>query len=68
MVISKVINDLKIFFYLVEKKPAQQRSGGGDRNVKFSGESREDHNNRRNREDGDRPPRNQGEYRRGPPG
>ncbi|XP_057319855.1 plasminogen activator inhibitor 1 RNA-binding protein-like isoform X2 [Microplitis mediator] len=52
----------------VEKKPAQQRSGGGDRNVKFSGESREDHNNRRNREDGDRPPRSQGEYRRGPPG
>ncbi|XP_044590464.1 plasminogen activator inhibitor 1 RNA-binding protein-like isoform X2 [Cotesia glomerata] len=51
----------------VEKKPAQPRSGG-DRNVKFSGESREDHNNRRNREDGDRPPRAQGEYRRGPSG
>ncbi|XP_034935884.1 plasminogen activator inhibitor 1 RNA-binding protein-like isoform X1 [Chelonus insularis] len=53
----------------VEKKSTQPRSGGGDRNVKFSGESREDHNNRRNREDGERPPRNQGgEVRRGPPG
>ncbi|XP_043279764.1 plasminogen activator inhibitor 1 RNA-binding protein-like isoform X2 [Venturia canescens] len=53
-----------------EKKPVQQRtSTGGDRNVKFSGESREERNNRRNREDGDRPPRNQGgELRRGPPG
>lgn len=55
----------------MEKKPPQQRAQtGGDRNVKFSGESREERNNRRNREDGgERPPRNQGgELRRGPPG
>lgn len=52
----------------VEKKPVQPRSGGGDRNVKFSGESREERNNRHNRENGDRPPRNQsGDLRRGPP-
>lgn len=35
--------------------------------MKFSGESREERNNRRNREDGERTPR-QGELRRGPPG
>ncbi|OAD58968.1 Plasminogen activator inhibitor 1 RNA-binding protein [Eufriesea mexicana] len=51
-----------------EKKPPQSRTGGGDRNVKFSGESREERNNRRNREDGERMPRGQGELRRGPPG
>ncbi|XP_076172236.1 uncharacterized protein LOC143149068 isoform X1 [Ptiloglossa arizonensis] len=51
-----------------DKKPPQQRTGGGDRNVKFSGESREERNNRRNREDGERTPRGQGELRRGPPG
>lgn len=50
-----------------EKKLTQQKFGGGNRdgNVKF--ESREEHNNRRNREDGDRPPRSQND-RRGPPG
>lgn len=36
--------------------------------MKFSGESREERNNRRNREDGERTPRGQGELRRGPPG
>ncbi|XP_015113543.1 plasminogen activator inhibitor 1 RNA-binding protein isoform X2 [Diachasma alloeum] len=52
----------------VEKKPSQPRSSGNDRNVKFSGESREEYNNRRNREDGDRPPRGHGgDMRRGPP-
>lgn len=53
---------------LVEKKPAQPRVSGGERNVKFSGESREERNNRRNREDGERTLRGQGEFRRGPPG
>ncbi|XP_012278169.1 plasminogen activator inhibitor 1 RNA-binding protein isoform X2 [Orussus abietinus] len=53
----------------VEKKPSTPRAAGGERNVKFSGESREEHNNRRNREDGERPPRGQGgELRRGPSG
>nr|XP_034181489.1 plasminogen activator inhibitor 1 RNA-binding protein-like [Osmia lignaria] len=51
-----------------EKKPPQARTGGGDRNVKFSAESREERNNRRNREEGERTPRGQGELRRGPPG
>ncbi|CAK9800600.1 Plasminogen activator inhibitor 1 RNA-binding protein [Anthophora quadrimaculata] len=51
-----------------EKKPPQSRTGGGDRNVKFSGENREERNNRRNREDGEKTPRGQGEFRRGPPG
>ncbi|XP_071573633.1 uncharacterized protein [Temnothorax nylanderi] len=51
-----------------DKKPAQPRASGGDRNVKFSGESREERNNRRNREDGERTLRGQGEFRRGPPG
>ncbi|XP_028045004.1 plasminogen activator inhibitor 1 RNA-binding protein isoform X2 [Monomorium pharaonis] len=50
----------------VDKK-AQPRATGGDRNVKFSGESREERNNRRNREDGERVLRGQGEFRRGPP-
>ncbi|XP_011339650.1 plasminogen activator inhibitor 1 RNA-binding protein isoform X2 [Ooceraea biroi] len=50
-----------------DKKPAQPRASGGDRNVKFSGESREERNNRRNREDGERTLRGQGEFRRGPP-
>lgn len=53
---------------LVDKKPSQPRVSGGDRNVKFSGESREERNNRRNREDGERTLRGQGEFRRGPPG
>ncbi|XP_032679183.1 plasminogen activator inhibitor 1 RNA-binding protein-like isoform X4 [Odontomachus brunneus] len=52
----------------VDKKPSQPRVSGGDRNVKFSGESREERNNRRNREDGERTLRGQGEFRRGPPG
>lgn len=55
-----------------EKKPVQPRpgtgGGTGDRNVKFSGESREERNNRRNREDGERTPRGPGDLRRGPPG
>ncbi|XP_051157147.1 plasminogen activator inhibitor 1 RNA-binding protein-like isoform X2 [Leptopilina boulardi] len=51
----------------VEKKPSQPRTGG-DRNLKFSGESREERNNKRNREDGERQPRNQMDNRRGPPG
>lgn len=51
-----------------EKKSSQPRITGGERNVKFSGESREERNNRRNREDGERTPRNQGDLRRGPPG
>ncbi|KZC13362.1 PREDICTED: plasminogen activator inhibitor 1 RNA-binding protein-like isoform X2 [Dufourea novaeangliae] len=51
-----------------EKKPPQSRTSGGDRNVKFSGDNREERNNRRNREDGERTPRGQGELRRGPPG
>lgn len=51
-----------------EKKTTQPRITGGDRSVKFSGESREEHNNRRNREDGERTIRNQGEIRRGPNG
>lgn len=51
-----------------DKKPPQPRTGGGDRNVKFSGESREERNNRRNREDGEKTPRGPGEVRRGPPG
>ncbi|KAI4499038.1 hypothetical protein M0802_005904 [Mischocyttarus mexicanus] len=51
-----------------EKKVTQPRVTGGDRSVKFSGESREEHNNRRNREDGDRTIRNQGDIRRGPNG
>ncbi|KYN20451.1 Plasminogen activator inhibitor 1 RNA-binding protein [Trachymyrmex cornetzi] len=50
-----------------DKKSAQSRASGGDRNVKFSGESREERNNRRNREDGERTLRGQGEFRRGPP-
>ncbi|KMQ86965.1 plasminogen activator inhibitor 1 rna-binding protein [Lasius niger] len=50
----------------VEKKSAQPRTSGGDRNVKFSSESREERNNRRNREEGEKP-RGQGEFRRGPP-
>jgi len=53
-----------------EKKLAQTKYSGEhrDRNVKFN-ESREEHNNRRNREDGERPPRAQNDYRRGgPPG
>ncbi|XP_066585959.1 SERPINE1 mRNA-binding protein 1-like [Prorops nasuta] len=50
-----------------EKKLSQQRPPT-DRSVKFSGESREEHNNRRNREDGERPSRGQGDVRRGPPG
>lgn len=51
-----------------DKKPGQQRFGG-ERNVKFSTESREEHNNRRNREDGEqRPARFQNDYKRGPPG
>lgn len=54
--------------FSVDKKPVQPRASGGDRNVKFSGESREERNNRRNREEGDRTLRNQGEFRRGPPG
>ncbi|XP_050458159.1 plasminogen activator inhibitor 1 RNA-binding protein-like isoform X2 [Cataglyphis hispanica] len=49
-----------------EKKAAQPRTSGGDRNVKFSNESREERNNRRNREEGEKP-RGQGEFRRGPP-
>lgn len=52
----------------VDKKPVPPRASGGDRNVKFSGESREERNNRRNREEGDRTLRGQGEFRRGPPG
>lgn len=49
-----------------EKKPVQPRPTGGERNVKFPAESREERNNRRNREEGDtRPPR---DNRRGPPG
>lgn len=51
-----------------EKKLSQPRITGGDRSVKFSGESREERNNRRNREDGERTIRNQGEIRRGPSG
>ncbi|XP_076230913.1 uncharacterized protein LOC143177043 [Calliopsis andreniformis] len=51
-----------------DKKPPQSRTGGGDHKVKFGGESREERNNRRNREDGERTPRGQGEIRRGPPG
>ncbi|KAL2751494.1 plasminogen activator inhibitor 1 RNA-binding protein [Vespula maculifrons] len=51
-----------------EKKLSQPRITGGDRSVKFSGESREERNNRRNREDGERTVRNQGEIRRGPSG
>lgn len=51
-----------------EKKITQPRITAGDRSVKFSGESREEHNNRRNREDGERTIRNQGEVRRGPNG
>lgn len=51
-----------------DKKPSQPRTSGGDRNVKFSGESREERNNRRNREDGERVLRGQGEFRRGPSG
>lgn len=54
--------------FSADKKPAQPRTSGGDRNVKFSGESREERNNRRNREDGERTLRGQGEFRRGPPG
>ncbi|XP_011256182.2 plasminogen activator inhibitor 1 RNA-binding protein [Camponotus floridanus] len=50
----------------VEKKSVQPRTSGGDRNVKFSNESREERNNRRNREEGEKP-RGQGEFRRGPP-
>lgn len=57
--------------FLAEKKPArggEPRTSGGDRIVKFSGESREERNNRRNREEGERPVRGgQGEFRRGPP-
>lgn len=53
--------------FTAEKKPSQPRTGG-ERNLKFSGESREERNNRRNREDGERPPRNQMDNRRGPPG
>lgn len=52
--------------FSVEKKSAQPRTSGGDRNVKFSSESREERNNRRNREEGEKP-RGQGEFRRGPP-
>ena len=51
----------------MDKKPAPQKFGG-ERNVKFNTESREEHNNRRNREDGERPPRIQNDFRRGPPG
>ncbi|XP_076294641.1 uncharacterized protein LOC143215917 isoform X1 [Lasioglossum baleicum] len=51
-----------------EKKPPQVRPSGGDRNVKFSGDNREERYNRRNREEGERTPRPQGELRRGPPG
>lgn len=51
-----------------DKKPAQQKSGG-DRNVKFATENSEEHNNRRNRENGEqKPPRIQNEFKRGPPG
>ncbi|XP_029167558.1 plasminogen activator inhibitor 1 RNA-binding protein-like [Nylanderia fulva] len=50
----------------VEKKATQPRTTGGDRNVKFSSESREERNNRRNREEGEKP-RGQGEFRRGGP-
>jgi len=56
-----------VLMFSVDKKPAQPRASGGDRNVKFSGESREERNNRRNREDGERTLRGQGEFRRGPP-
>ncbi|KAJ8682891.1 hypothetical protein QAD02_018683 [Eretmocerus hayati] len=46
------------------KKPGYQRNTG-ERNVKFSAESREEHYNKRNREDGgDRPPRIQNDSRR----
>lgn len=55
-----------ILIFSVEKKAAQPRTSGGDRNVKFSNESREERNNRRNREEGEKP-RGQGEFRRGPP-
>ncbi|XP_014213295.1 plasminogen activator inhibitor 1 RNA-binding protein isoform X2 [Copidosoma floridanum] len=51
-----------------DKKPGQQKFGGGERNVKFASENREDHTNRRNREDGERPPRAQNDFKRGPPG
>lgn len=58
-----------IFIHIApDKKAPQSRTSGGDRNVKFSGETREERNNRRNREDGERTPRNQGEVRRGLPG
>ncbi|XP_014222838.1 plasminogen activator inhibitor 1 RNA-binding protein-like isoform X1 [Trichogramma pretiosum] len=46
-----------------DRKSAQQKAGG---ERKF--EAREEHNNRRNREDGDRLPRIQNDSRRGPPG
>lgn len=52
-----------------DKKINQQRIGaGGERNVKFSVESQEELNNKRNREDtasGDRPPRMNNDARRG---
>ncbi|XP_058804859.1 SERPINE1 mRNA-binding protein 1-like isoform X2 [Phymastichus coffea] len=49
-----------------DKKPSQQKFGG-ERNVKFNTESREEHYNRRNHEDGERP-RIQNDFRRGPSG